>query len=313
MPRSGYSDNIPKGIAIIVTAMIVFATQDAIVKHLAQSYHPLHILWVRFLFLPVFAVAMCWRRGGIREGLRSSRPGLQIVRSLMLLADMFLFVIVIKIMPLADAHAIVAIFPLMVIALSALFLGEEVGLRRWTAVLVGFLGVLVIIRPGFSVIQPGAVLALVMSGFFSIYTVMTRAVSRSDSTETSMLYVAIVGLIGTTAVGPFFWVNPAPGDWIWLVILSISGAVGHFLLIMALDTAPASVLQPYNYILLLWATLMGFLIFGHLPDLWTVAGAAIIVGSGLYAFMRERQLKKADSVAAPGTGVAVAKADASQP
>ena len=290
MPRSGYDDNIPRGIALMVTAMIVFASQDAIIKHLAQNHHPMQILWVRFLFLPFFALAMAWRRGGIRRSFVSARPLLQIVRCLMLLADMVLFVLAVKVLPLADTHAILAIFPLMVIALSALFLGEPVGLRRWSAVLAGFLGVLIILRPGLTAIQPAALMALAVAGFFSVYTVMTRAVSRHDSSETSMVYLAIVGLIVTSLFGPFFWNPPSAADWVWLGLLALAGSVGHFLMIMALQTAPASVLQPYNYVLLLMATAIGFLVFGDFPDGWTILGSAIVVGSGLYAFMRERRL-----------------------
>lgn len=292
MQQTGRPENISRGITLIVLAMGIFACQDAIIKHLSQDYSAIQVVWVRFMFFPIFAVVMAWRNGSILRSLASKRPFLQILRCSMLLGDMLLFVVAVRVLPLADTHALLASFPLIVVALSALFLGEHVGPRRWTAVVICFVGVLVILRPGLTVLQPAAAIVLAIALLLASYTVLTRAVSRYDSSETSLLYLAIFGLVVTSAVGPFFWTWPTWQGWIWFATISITGAVGHFILILALEMAPASVLQPYNYVLLLGATILGFLFFDHFPDLWTIAGSCLIVSSGLYTFMRERQIER---------------------
>lgn len=293
MLQTGRPENISRGIAFIVLAMTIFACQDAIIKHLSQDYSAIQVVWVRFLFFPIFAVVMAWRKGSVLRSLVSRRPFLQVIRCCMLLADMLLFVIAVRVLPLADTHALLASFPLIVVALSALFLGEHVGPRRWMAVVICFVGVLIILRPGLTVFQPSSGIVLLIAMFLALYTVLTRAVSRYDSSETSLLYLAIVGLVVTSAMGPFFWTWPTWQGWIWFAVISLTGAIGHFILILSLEMAPASILQPYNYVLLLGATILGFVFFGHFPDFWTIIGSCLIVGSGLYAFMRERQIERA--------------------
>ncbi|VAW16287.1 hypothetical protein MNBD_ALPHA09-2300 [hydrothermal vent metagenome] len=292
MNFSPRADNIPRGITLILLAMAIFAAQDAVIKHLAASYSTPQILWVRYVMFAGFALVLALRKRPLRLVLKSARPGLQILRSLAILGDMALFVVAVRVLPLADTHSLVATFPLITTALAAVFLKEPVGIRRWLAILVCFAGVLVILRPGLAAIQPGALWALSAAVFFSIYQVMTRVVARFDDSETSLLYMAITGAVVTTVVGPFFWAPPDAAGWGWLVVLAVLGTVTHLLLIKALEHAPASVLQPFNYTLLPWATLIGFLAFGQFPDGWTVAGAIIIVASGLYSIYREHISRK---------------------
>ena len=293
MKSAPHQDNVPRGILLILLAMAIFAGQDAVIKHLAATYSTPQILWVRYLMFACFALALALRKRPLRTVLKSARPGLQIVRSLMILGDMSCFVLAVSFLPLADTHSLVATFPLITTALAALFLKEPVGLRRWLAILTCFIGVLVILRPGITAIQPGAMWALTAAVFFSIYQVMTRVVSRHDDGETSLLYMAITGAVVTTVVGPFFWHPPDLAGWGWLLVLSILGTVTHLLLIKALEHAPASVLQPFNYTLLPWATLFGLLAFGHFPDFWTIIGALIVVASGLYTIYREHAARRA--------------------
>lgn len=292
MSQPPQADNIPRGIALILLAMAIFAAQDAVVKHLAASFSTPQILWVRYVMFAGFALALALRKRPLRLVLKSTRPGLQIIRSLAILGDLTLFVFAVRLLPLADTHALVATFPLITTAMAAVFLKEAVGVRRWLAIFVCFVGVLVILRPGLTAIQPGAVWALMAAVFFSIYQVMTRVVARDDSTETSLLYMAVTGAIVTTAVGPFFWEPPDAAGWGWLFVLGVIGTVTHFLLTMALKYAPASVLQPFNYTLLPWATLLGLVVFGQFPDGWTIIGATIVVASGLYSIYREHLVKK---------------------
>ena len=287
MSFSPKADNIPRGITLILLAMAIFAAQDAVIKHLAATYSTAQILWVRYVIFTGFALALALRKRPLRLVLKSARPGLQIVRSLMILGDMACFVVAVSFLPLADAHSLVATFPLITTALAAVFLNEPVGLRRWLAIFTCFVGVMVILRPGLAAVQPGALWALAAAVFFSIYQVMTRIVARKDDGETSLLYMAVTGAVVTTAVGPFFWAPPDAAGWGWLIVLAGLGTVTHFLLIKALENAPASVLQPFNYTLLPWATLFGLLVFGQFPDGWTIFGATIVVASGLYTIYRE--------------------------
>jgi drug/metabolite transporter (DMT)-like permease len=285
-------DDIPRGIALVLLTMALFACQDAVIKHLTTDYSTAQILWVRYVMFAGLALALATRKRPLRQVLRSARPGFQVIRSLLILGDMACFVVAVRYLPLADAHSLIATFPLITTGLAAFMLKEQVGIRRWLAILACFVGVLIILRPGLAAIQPGALWALAAAVFFALYQVMTRVVSRDDASETSLLYMAITGAVATTVIGPFFWTAPDAEGWAFLVVLSIVGTATHMLLIRALHYAPASVLQPFNYTLLPWATLVGLVVFGQFPDGWTILGAAIVVASGLYTIWREHIRKQ---------------------
>jgi drug/metabolite transporter (DMT)-like permease len=297
VPQS--SDNNPvRGIVLTIVTMLIFAAHDAVIKVLTVEYAAPQILWIRFIFFSAFALALARRKGPLRKSTKSARPLLQIGRSLILLLDMVLFVVAVGLLPLADTHALIATFPLMVTALSALILREHVGLRRWLAVGACFLGVLLILRPGMTVLQPGSLIALAAAFSFALYNIMTRIVSRHDSGEVSLVYVGVIGLVATSFAAPFFWVWPTTVAWLMLAAIGIIGALAHFLLITALKAAPASVLQPFNYTLLLAATAIGYFVFGQFPDFWTVIGASVIVASGLYVIQREYSIRRQEHAAA---------------
>jgi drug/metabolite transporter (DMT)-like permease len=298
-PVSLSSDNNPvRGILLTMVAMLIFATHDAIIKVLTVDYAAAQILWIRFVFFSVFALALARRKGPLGQSTKSARPLLQIGRSLMLLADMVLFVVAVGLLPLADTHALIATFPLMVTALSALILREHVGVRRWLAVGACFVGVLFILRPGLTVLQPGSLIALAAAFSFALYLVMTRIVSRHDGSEVSLVYVGVIGLILTSFAVPFFWVWPTTDAWLMFAAIGIIGAFAHLLLIAALKAAPPSVMQPFNYTLLLAATAIGYFLFGQFPDFWTILGASVIVGSGLYVIQREYSIRKQEQAVA---------------
>lgn len=289
LPSIPIQSGAARGILLILAANFSFAFMDATSKILVSDYSVAQILWVRFAFFAAFATIWAMARGGLRKGFDSARPWLQVVRALTLVAEIVCFVFAFRYMALADTHAIGAIYPLIITALSALVLGEAVGLRRWTAVAVGFVGVLVILRPGFSVFDPIALLPLAGATLFAVYQILTKVVARSDGTMTIMLYTGWIGFAATSAVGPFQWTSPDTAGWITLFLAGVFGIIGHMLVIKALEAAPASSLQPFNYTLLVWATLVGFVMFSDLPDQWTVAGAGIVVISGLYTWWRERR------------------------
>lgn len=277
-----------RGIVLILLASLLFACMDAVSKTLVADYPIGQILWVRYAFFAGFATVLSLRGGGLVAGFRARRPALNLVRAVLLLAEIACFVLAFRYLPLADTHAIAAVYPLMITALSALVLGEFVGPRRWAAVGVGFAGVVVILRPGLAVFDPAALIPLLGAALFAVYQILTKIAARTDGMVTILLYTGWVGFAITSLVGPLQWTPPDLQGWILLPVAGALGVVGHLLLIKALETAPASVLQPFNYTLLVWATGIGFLVFGDLPDGVTVAGAGIVAGSGIYTWWRER-------------------------
>jgi drug/metabolite transporter (DMT)-like permease len=279
-----------QGIACALAAWLLFAGMDAGSKLLAENYSIVQILWVRFVSLVLIAAWLARRRGG-SAALRTRNFWLQALRSVLLVVEIGLFILTITVLPLAEAHAILAITPLIVTALSVPMLGEQVGIRRWSAIGVAFVGVLIILRPGLGAGHPIALLALVCSVMFALYQILTRIVSRTDPPLTTLFYTALVGVGGLSLIVPFYWTTPDAVGWALFVLVAALGASGHFLLIKALQLAPASVLQPFSYTILIWATLVGFLVFGNLPDLLTVVGALVITSSGIYSFARERRLR----------------------
>ncbi len=280
--------SIGRGIACILAAWLLFACMDAGSKLLAENYSIIQILWVRFLSLVMIAAWLGRRQAG-NAALRTRHFWLQAARSLLLVVEIGLFILTITVLPLANAHAILAATPLIVTALSVPLLGERVGIRRWCAIGVACVGMLIILRPGLGVVQPMALVALLCSLMFALYQILTSLVSRDDPPMTTLFYTALVGVIGLTIIGPFYWTTPDARGWALFGLVALLGASGHFLLIKALQLAPASILQPFSYSILIWATVIGFVIFGNLPDLATVVGAIIIAASGIYTFARERR------------------------
>jgi drug/metabolite transporter (DMT)-like permease len=279
------------GILLVIAASFCFASMDAMSKILAQDHAILQILWFRYMVFTVFALAIA-RRRGVGRTLVSQRPWLQAFRALLLVAENAVFVLAFRYLPLADVHALGASAPLMVVALSVVLLGETVGIRRWSAVLVGFVGVLIIIRPGLQEIEWPLLIPLVGALMWALYQILVRLCSRTDGSDTTLLWSALVGLAATSVTGPFVWVPPDREAWVLLVVLAVAGSIAHYALIKGLQLAEASAVQPYTYTLLVFAAFWGLAVFGDIPDAWTILGATIIVGSGLYTWYRERQLAR---------------------
>ena len=228
-----------------------------------------------------------WPRRG-RALLQTGRPGLQWIRSLLLILCTLAFFTAIRYMPLADAVAISFISPLLVTALSVPLLGEVVGRRRWTAVAVGFVGAMIIVRPGLGVMHWAVWLLLLMALGYALYQITTRMLSSTDDPITTLFYSGLVGTAAMTLVVPFFWRTPAmPEHWLMLASLGLMGAVGHYALIKSFVFAPVAVLAPLSYTALLWNTWFGYMVFGDLPDRWTVGGAGILIATGIYIIYRE--------------------------
>ena len=276
-----------KGILWQIIGMLFFGSMDAVSKHLTSSLPVIEILWVRYLFFALFGFLLAVHYSGLR-GLRTSIPFLQIARGLALVFEIVLFTYAFRYLPLADAHVMAASVPLIVLALAVPILKERVGHRRWFAVILGFLGVLIILRPGFGNWQPILFLPLLGAFGFAVYLVLTRIAAKFDTIGTSAFYTGLVGLSVLTIFLPLEWKTPTIEEWGGLLLASVLGLCGHISVIKALSIAEASVLQPFFYVVLVWATFLGFIIFDDIPDFITIIGACIIVGSGLYAWYRER-------------------------
>ena len=285
-----YRTKIRWGIGIAIVGWLILACMDAGSKILTANYPVVQILWFRYLMLILVAYWLM-KRLGMRVNFH--RPWLQLSRGLLLVAQTGLLVYAFSQMALADVHAVLSITPLLVTALSVPLLGENVGVRRWSAVGIAFIGVLVILRPGFGVVQPMTFLVLLSALIGAIYLVLTRLVGRTDPAEVSLFWLAITGLVVLSAIVPFFWRVPTnAADWGLLFLVAVLGIIGHFCLIKGFQLAEASVLQPYIYTGLIGAILVGYVVFGDLPDFPTMIGALIIVTSGLYVFARERSQQR---------------------
>lgn len=283
-----------RGIALLLAAILGFTLMDATAKHLTQSYHPAQVIWARFVGnLLIFVLIF---RSAMPALLRTRQPAAQFARAMMQLASVGLFFTSLQYIGLAEATAIMDLNPVLITLGAAVFLHEKIGPRRVAGIAAALVGALLIIRPGFGVFQPAALLPLAGAFTFAAGALLTRIV-RSDSVATSVLWSAVIGSVATTLVVPFVWQPIAPGDLWAFALLAAFGTSSQYLLVRAFSTAEAGVLAPFGYTGLVWAGLWGWLFFGQLPDLWTICGAALIVGAGLYVWSREARAAKGDACA----------------
>lgn len=276
-----------RGIALMIASTLFFACGDVLAKALASSLPAAEIVFLRYATLAVLLLPFVLRSAG-RAELRSQRPGLQVLRGLGMVGSALCFTLGLPFLPVADATAIYFISPIVITALAMLFLGEKVGWRRWTASLIGLLGVLIVMRPGTGAFQAAALLPLLGATCWAGAAIATRVMSGTDRPITTLAYSAIVGLAVLAALVPFSWVTPT---WLELglaIAMGVLSSVGHGLVVLAYRETSASVVAPFSYGQLIWAAALGFAAFGALPDRFTVAGAVIIAASGLYTAYRER-------------------------
>jgi drug/metabolite transporter (DMT)-like permease len=281
------------GIGLMVLAILLFTLMDTIGKDLTARYPVPQVVWARYFFQFALMLLLIPRVGMV-ELVRTARPGTQVIRGLLLAASTMCLIGAISFVPLADAYTITFTAPLLVTVFSIPLLGERVGWRRWSAVLAGFAGVLIVIRPGFGVTHWALALPLITALGFALYQILTRKVSAvpGESSLAMLFYLACVGTLVMTVVVPFFWRPVAPLDWLAMTAMGALGGVGHLILIRALTIAPASLLAPFVYTQIVWALVLGYLMFGDVPDRWMLLGCAVIVASGLFVFYREAVLGK---------------------
>jgi len=276
-----------KGILFLVASTIVFSVCDIITKLLAASLPAAEIAWIRYAIFSCIVVPVVLLAGG-KALLRAQRPGLQVLRSFGMIGSTIFFTMGLRYLPVAESTAIYFISPILIMALSILFLGESVGWRRWTAALVGLTGVVVVIRPGTDSFQATALFPLLGATSWAAGAVVTRKMSGSDHPLTTLLYSAVVGCLVLGVAAPFNWVTPSAGQIGLAFVMGLFFSIGQWFVVLAYRHGNASVIAPFSYVQLLWAGTLGYLVFGALPDSWTILGACIIAASGLYTAYRER-------------------------
>ncbi|TMJ86130.1 MAG: DMT family transporter [Alphaproteobacteria bacterium] len=281
------ADHPFRGIALILASTVFLGISDVTAKYLSATLPSIEIAWIRFL---VFALIMspAMVPGSPLFALQSRRPGLQVMRGVALLGSSLFFISGLRFLPIAEASATGFVSPLFVTALSIIFLGESVGLRRWIATAVGLIGVVIILRPGSGAFHPAAFFPIVSALAWACTLIMTRMMSGREHALTTMTYSSITGACIVSALVPFVWVTPSWHDILFGIFIGIASTAGQWIVVLAFRYADASVLAPFSYTQLLWVTVLGFVIFGELPDIWTITGAVFIVASGLYTAHRER-------------------------
>lgn len=282
-----------RGIALFMLALMLFAMLDATSKHLTATFAVPLLVWARYTLH--FLAMMLFIAPSMRLRLvRTRHLALQVVRALALMVTTGCGMAAFRTMPLAEATAVIFLAPVLVALLAGPFLGERIGAGRWLAVVVGFAGVLLIARPGGALNPVGMAWALAAAASYAAYQLLTRRLSHVEHPLTLLFYTALVGTAATSLVLPWFWTEtePSPLQWLQIASLGVYGGVGHFLLIRAFRLAPASTLSPFTYTQLIWAALLGWLVFGHIPDALSAAGMAVIAASGLWLAWNERRSRE---------------------
>jgi len=275
-----------RGIANIVLAVGLFATMDALVKHLAATYPVLQLVFFRSLFAFAPLSILIARSGGL-AALKTARPLGHVLRSLTGLVSMALFFLAFALLPLAEAIALSFAGPLFLTVLSIPLLGERVGPRRWAAVLAGFLGVLVIVRPGAGVFGVAALIPIGAAAAYAFAMIFVRKLSRSETNAAIVFYFTASCTVITALAMPFVWVTPSLADLPALIGVGLLGGAAQLFMTQAFRLAPAAVIAPFEYLAILFGIGFGYAFWSELPDRWTVLGAAVVVGSGLYILHRE--------------------------
>lgn len=278
------------GIMLMIATTFVFAVQDGISRHLAGEYNVLMIVMIRYWFFAAFVITIATRQSGsIRAAAATKQPFLQAFRGALLAGEICVMVAGFVALGLVESHAVFACYPLLIAALSGPVLGEKVGWRRWAAIGIGFIGVLVILEPGITVFAPAAIFPLVAAFMFALYGLLTRYVARKDKAATSFFWTGTTGAVMMTIIGAFSWEPMTATDWQWMAALCVTGAAGHWLLIKTYEVAEASAVQPFAYLQLVFASAIGLFLLGETLRPNVALGAAIVVGAGLFTLWRARQ------------------------
>lgn len=275
-----------KGAFLMLLAMFIFSAVDTLAKLLTADYHPVQIVWTRQLGLLFCVIGLLFFKG--LSLFKTHHLNLQITRGVIAIASAILFVMAIRYVPLSDAITVTFIAPFVVTIASALLLGERVGVYRWTAVFIGFIGTLIVLRPGFNSFHPALLLALIAAIFFAFRQIISRHIGNKDTTITTIAYTAIIGFVLLSVPLPFLFKMPLSVEHlVMMAVMALLAACGEILVIRSLEIALAVTVAPLHYTILVWGSLYSYFIFGHIADFWTWCGALIIIASGLFTVYRE--------------------------
>jgi drug/metabolite transporter (DMT)-like permease len=284
--------NTRLGILMMVVTTFIFAVQDGISSHLAGEYNVMMVVMIRYWFFAAFVLTIASRKaGGIRAAAATRQPVLQAFRAVLLVAEICVMILAFTLLGLIESHAVFACYPLLIAALSGPILGEQVGWRRWAAISIGFVGVIIILEPGYGVFEPEAVVPLLAALMFALYGLLTRYAARKDTTATSFFWTGTVGSLAMTSVGVWFWEPMTGPDWVWMAALCVTGALGHYTLIKCYEVAEASAVQPFAYLQLVFVSVIGISVFSETIRPNVAFGAVLVVGAGLFTLWRQRKLQ----------------------
>jgi len=280
-----------KGILLMIVTTILFASQDTITKYLGQSIPILQFVGVRYIAFFLFALWWTTRNSPLKTVLKVKNPWIQAARGIILGVEVLAFGYVIRELGVGEMQSIFMAYPLIVTALSPYVLGETVGWRRWAAVCIGFAGTLIIIAPGSASFTIYSLMALGLAVMIAIYTLLTRMVSKTDSTDSSLFYTAAFGALITVPFLPSVWQPLNLEQSLFVAVLCVTGAMSHLFMIMALRLTPVVILQPFNYLVLPWAIFLGYLFFDEVIPLHKWYGIGLVIGAGVFIALRQRQIK----------------------
>lgn len=282
--------NTRLGVALMIAAVFVFTLQDALSKHLAAAYNPLMVVMIRYWVFAAFVLALALRRpGGLRSGIATRHAGLHMARAALLIAEICIIVTSYTLIGLIDTHAVFAVCPLIIVALSGPVLGEKVGLARWLAIAAGLAGVLVILQPGTGVFSAAALLPLASATMFALYSLLTRRATQAEDAFLSLFWSGIFGAGLITGIGLFWWEPMTGADWLWMGLYGGLAVFANWLLIRCYEVAEASAVQPFAYFQIVFVSIAGLVVFGETLAPHVVLGAAIVVGAGLATLLYGRR------------------------
>lgn len=297
LTRFSKGDGATKGVLLIVAATVFFCISDAASKFLTVDLGAIQIAWIRYVVFVAIVLPIAMMQVGVK-GLRTHHPVQQILRGVFMVLSTILFVSGLAYLEVADATAINFVSPVFITALAIPILGEKVGVRRWCAAGIGLLGVLIIVQPGSSAFQLAALFPVAAAAVWAIAAIATRIMSATETPQATLVYSSGVGFLVLCALAPFSWEPMTLAQFGIGAISGVASAIAHLMFVLAYRHANASVLAPFSYVQIIWASAIGFLVFGSVPGVWTYVGAAIIAASGLYTAHRERVKSRASSIPA---------------
>ena len=285
-------NNTLLGIALMVITTFLFSVMDGISRFLADDNSVLSLVSFRYWFVSLLIVILClFIKNGFKRIIYTKQPFLQLSRGIILSINNCIVIYSFTLIGLIETHAVIACYPLMVAALSVPFLGEKFGWRRWSAIAVGFFGVIIIIRPSMEIFSGGSFFALIGALLFSIYLILTRYVSKRDGAITSFFWMGMGGTVTMSVVSFFTWEGISQEYWMWLLLMCIISAISHFLMVKTLQLAEASVIQPFSYLQLVFASFIGVIFFSETIHEMILIGTFIVITAGLFTFWREYKIK----------------------